>query len=216
MWIKVCGIRDVNIARVAALAGADAVGLNFHPPSPRFVDEQTASQIVAALPSHVESIGVFVNRTADDVVRIAETVGLTGVQLHGDETPDLVAEIAHRVGPRFVIRAFRVDETGLDDVAREMDALRSLQVELFAALVDARVAGTYGGSGVKAPWHVLRRDWQCEWPPLVLAGGLTPENVADAVAEVGPWGVDVAGGVESSPGVKDAARIQTFLERARA
>lgn len=215
MWIKVCGIRDVNIARVAALAGADAIGLNFHPPSPRHVDEEAARQIVAALPSHVESIGVFVNRTADDVVRIAKTVGLTGVQLHGDESPDLVAEIAHRVSPRFLIRAFRVDESGLDDVAREMDALRSLQVELFAALVDARVAGTYGGSGVTAPWHVLRRDWQCEWPPLVLAGGLTPENVADAVAEVGPWGVDVAGGVESSPGVKDAARIQTFLERAR-
>lgn len=213
MWIKICGIRDVETATAVASLGVDAIGLNFFDRSPRVVQPDVAARIVSGLPSGVEPVGVFVNHTAREVQEIARRVGLLTVQLHGDESVETLAELA----PEFrIIRAFRVGDEGLADVESYLAACRKAGAMPFACLVDARVVGHYGGTGRTAPWDVLRRDWRtAEWPPLILAGGLQDGNVAEAIQQVNPWGVDVAGGVESAPGVKDIARVREFVRAAR-
>jgi len=210
VWVKICGIRDVATALQAAAAGGDAIGLNFYRPSPRHVPVEVAAGIVAALPAGLEPIGLFVNATIGEIAATASACGLRTLQLHGDEPPELLAEL----GDYRLLRAFRVGAEGVDEVAAELERLRRVGVQLRACLVDAKVSGQYGGTGARAPWEALR-SWPAEWPPLILAGGLTPENVAEAIGVCRPWGVDVAGGVESSPGVKSAVRIRTFIENAR-
>jgi phosphoribosylanthranilate isomerase len=214
MWIKICGIRDAETAAAVASLGVDAIGLNFFDRSPRVVAPEVAARIVADLPQSVEAVGVFVNHTTRQVQEIARRVGLRTVQLHGDEPVEILAELSCAFR---VIRAFRVGDEGLADVESYLAACRRTGAMPFACLVDAKVAGHYGGTGRTAPWDVLRREWRtAEWPPLILAGGLQDDNVAEAIQQVNPWGVDVAGGVESSPGVKDIARVREFVTRARA
>ncbi|MBX3440842.1 MAG: phosphoribosylanthranilate isomerase [Planctomyces sp.] len=211
MWVKICGIGDVDMARRVAELRPDAIGLNFYPNSPRFVDPRMAERICRALPVDVEPVGVFVNEPAEDIARIAAHCGIRTVQLHGDEPP----EDAARLGDAGldVIRAWRVDAEALPRLADEIAAHRPLRLK--AILVDARVAGQYGGSGQVAPWRELATVWEKDWPPLILAGGLTPRNVAEAVSATRPWGVDTASGVESSPGVKDLDQVRAFLAAAR-
>ncbi|MCA9090561.1 MAG: phosphoribosylanthranilate isomerase [Planctomycetaceae bacterium] len=213
MWAKICGVTDPALARKIAQAGPSAIGLNFYRPSPRCVAVDVAAQIARALPAHVEPIGVFVNHSVDDVLDIARTVGLRTVQLHGDEEPAQAAEVAD-AGLQ-IIRAFRVDDSGLGDLEQELEQYRDLRVELRGCLVDAKVAGSYGGTGHAAPWKLLAAQWRCDWPPLILAGGLRPENVRAAIDAVRPWGVDTASGVEASPGRQDLEKVRQFLEAAQ-
>jgi len=237
MWIKICGIRDVETALAVAQCGATAIGLNFYARSPRCVDPQVAAEIVRQLPASVEPVGLFVNHTVDEIVATCEEVGLCTVQLHGDEPPQFLRElndrsltlrvgcVEHRTtrlgesgydaatAPLKIIRAFRVGDEGLSAMAAYLDACRELGARPAASLVDARVAGQYGGTGHAAPWELLRREYRTgEWPPLILAGGLTPKNVAEAIQIVRPWGVDVAGGVESAVACKDMDLVRQFVD----
>lgn len=210
VWTKICGLTSVEDARAVASFRPDAIGLNFSPLSKRHVTIDTAREIAAVLPKPVEIVGVFVNHSADEILAIAEAVGLDAIQLHGDETP----ELARKLSLHPVIRAMRVGEDGLAPVADELASYAANGITLQACLVDAHVAGTYGGTGKTAPWELLR-EWPDEWPPMILAGGLTPDNVSDAVRLVRPFGVDVASGVESRPGVKDLKKVERFLEQSR-
>jgi len=208
--VKVCGLTTVADALATAAAGADWIGLNFHPPSPRFVPPDEAAAIVAALPEGIEPVGLFVDRPAAEVAELAARVGLRTVQLHGSEPPEDIAALH----PLRVVRAFRLgDSTAVAAMLAYLDRCRSLRFPPFAVLVDAYLAGLPGGTG-----HSIPPDLLAELPPLprlILAGGLTPENVGERVARARPWMVDVAGGVESAPGRKDAGRVAAFVGATR-
>ncbi|MBS0260451.1 MAG: phosphoribosylanthranilate isomerase [Planctomycetes bacterium] len=209
MWTKICGIRDLPTALAVAEAGATALGLNFYAPSPRSVSPETAAAIVAGLPPAIEPVGLFVNHAVPQVEQIARHCGLRCVQLHGDETPEAVAHLSREFR---VIRAFRVGDDGLHEVAQYLQQCRDLEGSPWACLIDAKVAGRYGGTGHVTPWELVKREYQWgDWPPLILAGGLNPSNVAEAIAAVNPWGVDVAGGVESAVACKDLAMVRQFV-----
>ena len=213
MWIKICGVRDVAMAVAIAEAVADAIGLNFYSRSHRVVELDEAARIVSALPERVEPIGVFVNQSAAEVRKIAAACGLRTLQMHGDESAELLAELSDFQ----LIRVFRVGAEGLAPVRDSLKTLAAAGVRLRACLVDANVKGAYGGTGETAPWDLLARDWPAaDWPPLILAGGLKPQNVREAIGIVHPWGVDVAGGVESTPGQKSLTLVRQFIENARA
>lgn len=208
--VKVCGLTSVADALACASVGVDRVGLNFHPGSPRRIDPGLAAEIVAALPPSCVAVGLFVDRPPGEVAATADRVGLTGVQLHGSEPPeDLIA-----LGHLSVIRAFRL---GNDAAVAAMIAYLCRAEALGrlpdSVLVDGYVAGQAGGTGQSIAAGLL--DRLPPLPRLVLAGGLTPENVAGRVARVRPWMVDVASGVESAPGRKDPARVAAFVAAAR-
>lgn len=212
MWIKICGVTTLDDARESVSTGADAIGLNFFVGSKRRVDEETARAIVAALPPEVEPVGVFVNQSVEEIRRICSACGIRTAQLHGDEPPELAASLPEVA----VIRAFRVDERNLEGLGDRIHRDREAGARLRACLVDAYVQGGYGGTGRTAPWSLLASAWnRNEWPPLILAGGLTPENVSEAVRAVRPWGVDVASGVESAPGRKDLDKVRRFIAACR-
>jgi phosphoribosylanthranilate isomerase len=197
--VKVCGIRRGLDAREAVKAGADLLGFNFWKGSKRWCALEEAGAMVRDLPPHIVPVGVFVNPTRAEVLRAIEVAGVLAVQLHGDET-----EAFAKAMPLPVIRAVRVEN------ARSLSGLSRRAGAAF--LVDAPSAG-YGGSGQRFDWRLARgasRVW-----PLLLAGGLTPDNVADAVRTVRPEGVDVASGVERAPGVKDAGKMARFIRRAK-
>lgn len=216
MWVKLCGIRDVETARLAAECGADAIGLNFFARSPRYVAPEMARQIVEVLPPSVEAIGLFVNADVEQIESIAESCGLTTIQLHGDEPPAFVASLKERLPAARVMRAFRVGEEGCGEVAEYLASCGRLGAMPWRCLIDARVSGSYGGTGATAPWEIVALEYRSgEWPPLVLAGGLEAENVAAAIERVKPWGVDVSSGIESSPGVKNPERMRAFVRGAK-
>ena len=216
MWIKICGIRDCETALQVAKSGADAIGLNFYSRSPRSVTIDQAVEISLNLPPEVERVGVFVNHPVSDVASIANKCRLDRVQLHGDETPSDLAELHHLLPHIRLIRAWRMRDNGLADLKIFLDECRLLKISLDACLVDAHVEGSFGGSGKTVCWDTLVREYDCDrWPPLILAGGLTFANVAQAIAATNSWGVDVASGVESSPGIKDPELVRRFVENAR-
>jgi phosphoribosylanthranilate isomerase len=209
--IKICGITTVDDARVAASAGADAVGLNFYPKSPRWIDADQARRIVEALPDGVAKVGLFVNPPEADVCRTFDDLRLDLVQLHGDKPPEFLA----RLGDRPVVRAFRLGEAGLAPVVEYLDRCRRLDCLPRMVLLDSLVKGAYGGTGKVTDWTAAARYPVGDWhPPLVLAGGLTPDNVAEAIRAVRPAAVDTASGVESSPGRKAEAAVRQFVRRA--
>ncbi len=212
MWIKICGIKDLDTAQRIAELRPDAIGLNFYPQTPRQVDVAVAAKIAAALPAGVEPVGLFVNHAAEDVGEIAKTCRLRTVQLHGDEPPDFAAAFPELK----VIRAVRIGAEGLGAAAAFLQQCAHQQTTPDYCLVDARVAGKYGGTGHTVSWEMLDREYRREtWPPLILSGGLTPENVDEAIRICRPWGVDVSSGVESAPAVKDIDLVQRFIEAAR-
>lgn len=196
--IKICGIKTVDDALSALDAGADLLGFNFYPKSPRCIDVGKCRDIMAVMRKygHVLYIGVFVNASTEEVRATLDTCGLNLAQLHGDEAPEMVQSLQGRA-----FKAFR-------GVPERVNGF--LNDDAPALLVDASVKGSYGGTGTLADWNAaadLARHY-----PILLAGGLTPENVADAVRRVHPWGVDVASGVESRPGIKDPARMRAFVQ----
>jgi phosphoribosylanthranilate isomerase len=205
MRVKFCGITNLDDAREAARMGAWAIGLNHYPPSPRFCEPDAAVEISAALRRRLEVVGVFVNPTLDEVVAAAENESLTMVQLHGAEGPAFCREAARRTGCK-VIKAVRVHSTA------DVRGAEPFRTDFH--LMDAHRPGTHGGTGESFDWELLA-DRSSE-VPLILAGGLTPENVDEAIAVAHPFAVDVASGVEAEPGVKDHALMAAFAERVRA
>jgi phosphoribosylanthranilate isomerase len=199
--LKVCGITNWADAKLAVDAGADMLGLNFYPPSPRFVTVSAARRIVKRLPKGVAAVGVFVNDDWDDVADLANIIGLRAVQLHGEETPEEVAKLKRRCK---VIKAFRV-RPGFDLVGLRRYAKAS------AFLLDGFSRRTRGGTGKTFDWRVARRA--AHYGRIFLAGGLTAENIAEALATAKPYAVDVCSGVEASPGKKDHAELLKFALR---
>lgn len=199
--IKICGIKTVKDALAAMEAGADLIGFNFYPKSPRYIDVGICRDIMSVMRKHghVTYVGVFVNAFVEEVYATIETCGLSLAQLHGDETPEMLNALNRKAFKAF--RGIPSDVTGYE------------RNDAPALLVDAAVKGVYGGSGVTADWSAAAE--LAKKYPLLLAGGLTPENVADAVRQVKPWGVDVASGVESEPGKKDAAKMIQFVKEVK-
>lgn len=199
--VKHCGITSLADAELCVGAGAWALGMIFAPGSRRRVRMSEAVAIGTAMKRRTEIAGVFVNAPMDEVVTTADQVGLTLIQLHGDEGPAYADEVARRTGAR-VIKAARVGDEG--DV-RALGAFPRVAYHLL----DTRVEGQAGGTGETFDWRLALRHRG--GVPLILAGGLTPDNVAEAIRTVRPFAVDVAGGTEASPGVKDAAKVQAFM-----
>ena len=197
--IKICGITNVSDALSAVQAGTDAVGLNFYPGSPRFITRSMARQIGDVLPREIVKVGVFVNAEAKEVCQTFDELHLDLIQLHGDETPEFIAQL----GNRPVMRAFRLGPEGLQPIFVYLEACKQLRCVPKLVIVDAFSKGIYGGSGNTADWSVCAQ-YPCheDVPPLVLAGGLTQSNVAQAIDKVRPAAVDTASGVESCPGRK--------------
>lgn len=210
--IKICGVTTSHDARQAAEAGADAIGLNFFARSPRYVTVQRAREIAATLPPEVTKVGVFVNSQADDVVETADAVGLDMIQLHGDELPSFLQQVTTRP----VLRAFRCRDDGLTPVPAYLDDCRAAGRLPDAVLLDAYTPEKYGGTGKCLDWAAVSQAGdRLGGLPIVLAGGLTPENVGDAIVAAHPTAVDTAGGVEASPGVKDIAKMKLFVSVAQ-
>lgn len=201
--VKICGVRTVEDALVAARAGADAVGLNFWPRSRRCVDVETARAIALALPPLVTAVGLFVNQPREEIRAAVARARLGAIQLHGDEPPD--ACLGYDVPVWKALRlASPLPLAWLDEWEG---------VQGFVLDAPAPSSGdAYGGTGKRCDWDIAREA--ALRAPVLLAGGLDPGNVADAVRAVRPWGVDVASGVERSPGVKDPEKVAAFVRRA--
>jgi len=203
--IKFCGVTALDDAELAVAAGAWAIGLIFWPRSPRRCDPDAAAEIAAAVKRRVEVAGVFVNATLDHIGETAEATGVTMLQLHGDEGPAYCAEAARRTGCK-VIKAMRV-RSGAD-----VQALASFHTDYH--LLDSYTAGVPGGTGETFAWEIARAH---RGPvPVILSGGLDPGNVGEAIADVRPFAVDVASGVERAPGRKDPEKLRAFATAVRA
>jgi phosphoribosylanthranilate isomerase len=195
--IKICGIREAEHARIAAQAGADAIGLVFYAQSPRNIAPVEAARIAGRLPPFVMAVGLFVNPSREEVERVLEQVPLDLLQFHGDETPQFCEGFG-----RPYVRVVRMEAgTDLVEYAYRFSRARAL-------ILDAHVPGQAGGTGKTFDWAGIPRDLPI---PLILSGGLTAANVGRAVREVRPWAVDVSSGVETGRGVKDPGKIVEFI-----
>ena len=213
IWIKICGNTSLADTQMAVDAGADAIGFVFAP-SPRRVTSEQVAAIVPSLPASIEKIGVFVDAGFASIAAAVEQCGLTGVQLHSESPDERPAQLRERFGSG--LRILRVIHFG-DDAARQLQAV-SVDVNLDGVLVDSRTATAVGGTGVTFDWEAARAaiftgQGQLK---LIAAGGLSPDNVAQAIDTLSPWGVDIVTGVESSPGRKDQAKVRAFVANARA
>jgi phosphoribosylanthranilate isomerase len=197
--IKICGITRPEDGRAACLAGADAIGLVFYRPSPRYLEAHRAVEIIRTLPPFVGAIGLFVNPTQQEVEQVLAICSLTGLQFHGEEAADFC-------------RQFRLPYLKAARVRQGFDLLKYLSEFDDAAgwLLDAFHEDAYGGKGAAFDWSLVPRGLA---RPLVLSGGLNAENVGDAVRRVRPWAVDVSSGVEVSKGIKDAAKMAAFIRQ---
>jgi len=200
--IKICGITNLEDALLAAELGADALGFIFYPQSPRKVAPETAREIIAQLPPFVASVGVFVDEAAAVVQDLAAQVGLDWVQLHGQESADYCRSLGRRV-----IKGFRIkDEKSLMELEPYRDVVQ-------AFLLDTYKKGQVGGTGESFDWHLAREAKK--YGQIILAGGLTAENVAQAIATALPAAVDAASGTEAAPGRKDPAKLRAFFNAIR-
>ena len=198
--VKICGITTVDDALMAVAAGADALGFVFHALSPRNITPEAAAAIIREVPPFVQTVGLFVNMPVAYVNDTVEAVGLDVVQLHGDEAPEYC-----RLMRRRVVKAFRI---------KDIDSLEPIKRYSVAGfLLDAWSPKAYGGTGMTFNWDIAKVAEQ--YGPIILAGGLTPENVAQAVETVSPFAVDVSSGVESAPGRKDPEKVLAFIRHAQ-
>ena len=200
--VKICGVRRLVDALAATEAGADAIGFNFWKGTRRYVTPSDAARIIVQLPDTPWKVGVFVDEDADNVIQIAEESGINVLQFHGSETPEYWKRFE-----RFRrIKAFKVGDGFVPSSVTQYSSAA-------AFLLDASVAGMHGGTGVTADWELAEKTKA--YGPVLLAGGLNAQNVGEAIRRVRPWGVDVASGVETEPGVKDSKLIREFMEAVR-
>jgi phosphoribosylanthranilate isomerase len=196
--VKICGITRVEDALNAVESGADAIGFVFYEKSPRYITREKAAEIVRSLPPFVSIVALFVNATDEEIRSVLDTVPVDILQFHGEESP----QTCQRLGWPYV-KAIRMRD-GVDLLQLSND-----YADAGALLLDSFVEGTQGGTGQIFDWSRVPSDLN---KPIILAGGLSPENVADAISEVSPYAVDVSGGVEIEKGIKDAAKIEEFIQ----
>ena len=199
--VKVCGMTSLKDALVAVEGGADAVGFIFYKKSPRSVTMKTVREIVLELPPFVDTVGVFVDETAEQINKIADYCNLDIIQLHGDESPTFCKKIRRKV-----IKAFRIKDM------QSVKKISNFQVSGF--LLDTFSEKLHGGTGKVFDWNLALPAKK--FGPVIMAGGLTPNNVQQAVRQIRPYGVDVCSGVESEPGIKDHKKVRAFLKNANA
>jgi phosphoribosylanthranilate isomerase len=216
VWIKICGNTSLADARAAVEAGADAVGFVFAP-SPRQVTVAEAASICGHLPATVEKIGVFVDAELEEIYSTVRVSGLTGVQLHFEAPKELAGRLRARLGPG--VRILRVVHFGAGKIGQLNAQLSEFSgdANVDGVLVDSRTTKAVGGTGVSFDWTKARKSVfaKAGTLKLIAAGGLNAANVAEAIAVLRPWGVDVASGVEAAPGRKDRAEVRAFVTRAR-
>lgn len=198
--VKICGITKWEDVKLSADLGAHAIGLNFYEGSPRCITPFAATELIRRLPLFVAPVGIFVNWAHAPIVALCKALRLSAAQLHGDETSQTVDAVARRLP---VIKALRM---GQGSEKLEFSSFRGAS----AFLLDSALSGQYGGSGTTGNWHIARTAAQTQ--RIILAGGLTPENVAEAIRIVRPYAVDVASGVEARPGKKDPAKLRAFFD----
>jgi phosphoribosylanthranilate isomerase len=202
MKVKVCGITSYEDAAMAVDQGVDALGFNFFPSSPRFIQPEDADRIIRRLPPFLIAVGLFVNVSRPSQIdETARKAGVQIIQLHGDETPEYCRALAGRP----LIKAVRIGAAG---VAEKLE-----EYEVRAFVLDARDDTLYGGTGRSFDWRLVK-DIRCP-RPVILAGGLRPDNVRDAIRMVRPYGVDVCSGIESAPGKKDPGKLTQFMKEVR-
>lgn len=202
LWIKICGVTSVEDALVVEAAGADAVGLNFSRASPRYLELDQAARIVRALQGEMEVVGVFVDSSLDEIRRVVDEVGLDTVQLHGNESGEFLEEVRAQV-PAY--KALRIGDAADVALARTYGGER--------ILTDAKVKGAMGGTGHTFDWSLI--SGLTAERQLILAGGLRPDNVAESVRRVRPYGIDTASGVEDAPRRKNPTKVVEFVQAAR-
>ncbi len=212
MKVKICGLTNKDDAVWAINYGADYVGLNFYKESPRYISIANAAKWIAQIPSFAQTVGVFVNETKENIVKTVDKLGLKGIQLHGGEEPHFLRDLksAFEIQKRsvLIIKAFRIqDQATLEQLPFFNDS-----ADYF--LLDSMVPGEVGGTGVRFNWD-LAIEAKKVGKPIFLAGGLTPDNIREAVKKVAPFAVDVASGVEKSPKRKDLAKLQDFISKAK-
>lgn len=205
MRVKICGIKQPEQGKAIAIAGATALGFICVPNTPRYVTKQQIRAVVEQLPKQIDQIGVFANSSVEEICQIVEFAGLTGVQLHGDESPEFCHQLRSMLPGIEIIKALRI---------KNFQALE--QVEIYFSSVDTLLLDAYnpqmlGGTGATLDWKTLHQFQPgCPW---LLAGGLTPDNVLDALKQVNPNGIDLSSGVERAPGDKDLDKVAKLFER---
>jgi len=203
--VKICGITNIEDALASCEYGADALGFIFYKKSPRFIEPERVKKIIRELPPFVTTVGVFVDEDADRISEIADAAKLDIIQLHGSEPPEFC-----NVFKRKIIKAFKIQEQGARGKGQENEIRR---YTVSAYLLDTYKEGVEGGTGEIFDWEIAKEAKR--FGRIILAGGLTPENVAEAVETVMPYGVDVSSGVEQKPGKKDLQKVKNFIERAK-
>lgn len=203
--VKICGITNLEDAQIAIDSGADAIGFNFYRDSKRFVDERDAAVIIQRIQGAITTVGVFVNHSIAEILETQSIAKFDVIQLHGDETQRFVNELRSETNSK-IIKAFRV--------SAEFDVESVDRYNVDAVLLDSFSTMEYGGTGNTLDWNIAAKA-AARFSDVYLAGGLTPDNVALAIRKVKPSSVDVASGVESSPGKKDPIKVATFMKSAK-
>ena len=203
MKVKICGLTRLEDALCAHTQGAFALGFIFYPKSKRYITLDDAKNLLAQLPADAAPVGVFVNQM-DEAIGAVKNLPLKGIQLHGDETPDDCRRLRDAFGG-FIIKAFRIKADA------DLEAVTAYEDVVDYILIDAAVDGAYGGTGQLANWDLARRATDFK-KPLILSGGITPDNIVEATRAVAPFAVDLAGGVESAPGIKSHDKIKQLFE----
>jgi len=202
--IKICGITNIQDARLSVELGAYALGFNFYKKSPRYISPDKAREICEHLPDSVLKVGVFVNERSNEILKIAKNAQLDAVQLHGEEVPEFSAELK-RTSDLMVIKAFRVSS---DFLSKSV-----LDYKADAILLDAFSKKAHGGTGHTFDWDIAK-NVSAIFPKMFLAGGLSPTNIADAIDTVAPYGIDACSSLESTPGIKDEGKLRDFFAKA--
>jgi len=203
--VKICGITNLEDALLSAKFGADALGFNFYKKSPRYISPEKAREIVEQLPQEILKVGVFVNESLEGICEIAKTARLDAIQLHGEETPEFARELKAKTNLE-IIKAFRVSES--------FEPEDILQYKVDAVLLDAYSPKEHGGTGETFDWEIAKKVQEI-FPKMYLAGGLSVENVKEAVEKVKPYAVDACSRLESKKGIKDSTKVSSFISELR-